>query len=209
MTHSPLLSRRAFAASALASAALATTRGATAATLAPTPAQIMGPFYPVQRLADEDADLTWIKGRRNRAAGNVVQVTGRVLDRMGNPVRNARLELWQCNAFGRYAHPADPATQPLDPDFQGYASLATGSKGEWRVTTIKPAGYDSPVGKRTPHIHFIVRGSTQRLVTQMYFSDDEASNSRDALYRRLGGAAGLTVARLDAPGRYAWDIVLT
>jgi protocatechuate 3,4-dioxygenase beta subunit len=210
MTISPtIMSRRAFAASALAAAGIAAARGASAATeLPPTPSQTIGPFYPVQRLTEDDADLTWIKGHAKRAQGNVIQVTGRVLDRYGNPVRNARLELWQCNSFGRYAHPADPATQPLDPDFQGYASVGTGATGEWRITTIKPAGYDSPIGRRTPHIHLDIQGKTHRLITQMYFSDDDASNSKDGLYQRLGGAASRTVAALDAPGQYRWDIVL-
>lgn len=204
-----LLSRRVFAGSALAAAALVAGKFAHAAgELASTPAQTMGPFYPVQRLAEEDADLTWIKGHKKRAQGQVIQVTGRVLDRQGNPVSGARVELWQCNSLGRYAHPNDIATAPLDPDFQGFAAIRAGSRGEWRITTIKPAAYDSPIGRRTPHIHFDVAGKSHRLTTQMYFSDDEATNTKDALYREMGGAAGRTVARLGASERYTWDIVL-
>ena len=204
-----LLSRRAFAGSALATATLLAAKGAGAATTKPmTPGQDIGPFYPIERLAEADADLTWIKGHQNRAKGTVIEVTGRVLDRYGNPVRGARLELWQCNAAGRYAHPNDIATAPLDPDFQGFAALATGSEGEWRITTIKPAGYDSPIGHRTPHIHFDVSGRTHRLITQMYFSDEEATNAKDALYMEMGKAATRTVARADGVARYSWDIVL-
>lgn len=204
-----LLSRRAFAGSALATATLLAAKGAGAATTKPlTPGQDIGPFYPIERLAEADADLTWIKGHQNRAKGTVIEVTGRVLDRYGNPVRGAKLELWQCNAAGRYAHPNDIATAPLDPDFQGFAALATGSEGEWRITTIKPAGYDSPIGHRTPHIHFDVSGRTHRLITQMYFSDEEATNAKDALYMEMGKAATRTVARADGVARYSWDIVL-
>ena len=204
-----LLSRRAFAGSALATATPLAAKGAGAATTKPmTPGQDIGPFYPIERLAETDADLTWIKGHQNRAKGTVIEVTGRVLDRYGNPVRGARLELWQCNAAGRYAHPNDIATAPLDPDFQGFAALATGTEGEWRITTIKPAGYDSPIGHRTPHIHFDVSGRTHRLITQMYFSDEEATNAKDALYMEMGKAATRTVARADGVARYSWDIVL-
>lgn len=204
-----LLSRRAFAGSALATATLLAAKGAGAATTKPmTPGQTIGPFYPVERLAEADADLTWIKGHQNRAKGTVIEVTGRVLDRYGNPVRGAKLELWQCNAAGRYAHPNDVATAPLDPDFQGFANIATGNDGEWRITTIKPAGYDSPIGHRTPHIHFDVSGRTHRLITQMYFSDEEATNAKDALYMEMGKAATRTVARADGVARYNWDIVL-
>lgn len=204
-----LFSRRAFAGSALASATLLAAKGASAATeQPPTPSQTMGPFYPIQRLSEVDADLTWIKGHRNRAKGTVIEVTGRVLDRFGNPVSGAKLELWQCNAAGRYAHANDIATAPLDPDFQGFAAITSGKQGEWRITTIKPAGYNSPIGRRTPHIHFDVQGRTHRLITQMYFSDEQATNAKDALYMEMGKAAEQTVARVDGVARYNWDIIV-
>ncbi len=203
------LSRRAFASGAIAAAMAAgasSTRAADA--LRPTPAQTIGPFYPIQRLSEHDADLTRIAGHANRAKGTVIEVTGRVLDRFGHPIRGARLEVWQCNASGRYAHPNEVSTTPLDPDFQGFAAVATDRQGEWRITTIKPAGYDSPIGWRTPHIHFDVSGRSQRLITQMYFADEEATNQRDGLYKELMGSAVRTVARADGVGRYNWDIVL-
>ena len=201
------LSRRAFGGSVLALAALAATRAA-AAELKATPTQTLGPFYPIERLAEEDADLTWVKGHTKRAEGAVIQVRGRVLDRYGNPVSGARLEIWQCNSLGRYAHANDVAPMPLDPNFQGYASIRTSAKGEWQITTIKPAAYDSPIGRRTPHIHFDVQGKSHRLTTQMYFSDDDATNSKDMLYQELGGSAKGAVAQLGAAGRYDWNVVL-
>jgi protocatechuate 3,4-dioxygenase beta subunit len=205
-----LLSRRAFAGSVLAAATLVGARGASAAEpLVPTPSQDMGPFYPVKRLLESDADLTRIKGHKNRAKGTIIEVTGKVLDRHGNPVRGAKLELWQCNAAGRYAHVNDIATAPLDPDFQGYAAVSTDRQGEWRITTIKPAGYDSPIGQRTPHIHFDISGRNERLITQMYFSDEQAANAKDQLYMEMGDVAMSTVARADGMARYSWNIVLT
>lgn len=204
-----LLSRRAFAGSALASATMIGIAKAHAAeAIDPTPSQTIGPFFPVQRLLESDADLTRIKGHRNRAKGTIIEVTGRVLDRFGKPVSGARLDLWQCNAAGRYAHPNDVATAPLDPDFQGFAGIRTDRNGDWRITTIKPAGYESPIGHRTPHIHFDVTGRSHRLITQMYFSDEQATNAKDLLYMEMGGAAEKTVARADGIARYRWDIVL-
>jgi protocatechuate 3,4-dioxygenase beta subunit len=123
-------------------------------------------------------------------------------------VNGALLELWQCNAAGRYAHPADIATAPLDPNFQGFAAIRTGASGEWRVRTIKPAGYDSPIGWRTPHIHFDVRGKQFRLISQMYFSEDQKTNDKDELFKQLGKDGVTAMAQLQAPDRYRWDIVL-
>jgi len=101
-----------------------------------TPEQILGPYYPMKTL-DQNADLTRLPGRPGRAAGHVLNVTGRVLNRKGEPVRNAKIEIWQANSHGRYTHPSDPNPAPLDPNFEGSASLTTDSDGRYRFTTIK------------------------------------------------------------------------
>ncbi|WP_293383423.1 protocatechuate 3,4-dioxygenase [Phenylobacterium sp. SCN 70-31] len=207
------LSRRLFGAGLLATGTGLSASPALVQTLAQTdppltPESPVGPFYPLTHPADHDADLVWLKGRSQKAAGSVIQVSGRILDSRGRPIRNAVIELWQANAAGRYDHPNDVAKSPLDPNFQGFARLVTGSDGGWRITTVKPAAYDSPIGRRTPHIHFDVRGHAHRLTAQMYFSDDAAQNTVDPLYGNLGADGPRSVARLEAPSRYQWDVVL-
>lgn len=201
------LSRRHFVAGGLAAL------GAPALALQtrqPTAESPMGPFYPIERPAESDADLTRLAGHSERATGTVIEVSGRVLDRHGNPVPGATIEMWQANAAGRYAHPADVATAPLDPHFQGFAALTADRAGEWRMITIKPGGYDSPIGHRPPHLHFDLRGRQYRTVAQLYFPEDEAANRADALYQALGEAAATSVAVRDPsdPNKYRWDIVL-
>ena len=79
-------------------------------------------------------------------------------------------------------HELDPATAPLDSDFQGYARVTTGADGGYRIVTIKPGGYDSPIGHRPPHLHFDLRGRTHRTIAQMYFPEDaEGQCARHAL----------------------------
>ena len=193
----------------MAATTLISAKGAFAANeMVQTAGSPLGPFYPIERLAEDDFDLTWIKGHKKRALGDVIEVSGRVLNRYGNPVSGAKLELWQANAAGRYAHAGDPSEQPLDPNFQGFASLRTGDKGEWRIITVKPAEYDSPIGRRSPHIHFDISGKSHRLPAQMYFAEDAAANARDTLYQQLGEAALTSVAQQHSPGKYRWDIVL-
>ena len=205
------LSRRTFAGAGLASAGLVLATGARAFQGKPLTAESpMGPFFPLDVPADSDADLTWLKGHAKRASGQVIEVRGRVLDLKGNPIAGARLDLWQANAAGRYAHPADIAKAPLDSDFQGFASIVSDSKGDWRITTIKPGGYDSPIGHRPPHIHFDVRGKTHRNVAQLYFGEEAEGNAKDTLYKALGADAATSVALREAsdPNKYLWDIVL-
>ena len=204
------ISRRAFAGGGLA-AGLAWATGAGAMQARPPTAESpMGPFYPVTPPGDSDADLVWLKGHSQKATGRVIEVTGRVLDMKGNPIQNAKIELWQANAAGRYDHPSDPATAPLDPHFQSFAALQSDANGAWRITTIKPGGYDSPIGHRPPHIHFDVRGRARRHIAQLYFPEDAEGNSKDLLYKALGADAATSIAARDPadPNRYSWDIVL-
>lgn len=180
--------------------------------LAPTAHQTAGPFYPVARPLDQDADLTLVRGRRGRARGEIINVFGRVLGRDGRPIPNARLDLWQANAAGRYAHPADPNPAPLDLDFQGAALFSADAEGRFRFRTVKPGRYPG----RVPHLHFDVRARSQRVITQMYFPD-EPGNRDDGLLRRIpaGPLRDRLIARPGSPIRddasaraFEWDVVL-
>lgn len=190
------------------------------AALTATPAQTAGPFRPQPPPLETDADLTLVKGGTGPAEGQVIQVTGRVLDVDGKPIRGAAIEIWQANTHGRYDHPRDVNPAPLDPNFQGYARLTTDDDGRYRFKTIKPGAYPinpmNPVAVRTPHIHFDVAGERTHLVTQMYFPG-EALNARDRIFGELGAKGGAAVAMLLPPSDdmassevlFGWDIVLT
>jgi protocatechuate 3,4-dioxygenase beta subunit len=189
----------------------ATTR---AQSLVPTSSQDLGPFYPVTRPKDEDADLTRIRGAKGEARGEPINVIGRVVDLRGNPVRGARVELWQANAVGRYDHPGDVRDDAaLDPNFQGYASLPTDRDGRFKFRTIKPGAYKIPGDMRTPHIHFDIHGRSERLVTQMYFPG-EPLNERDLLLRTASPRESViaeSVARLSGDPQaaaFSWTVVL-
>lgn len=211
MSRDIMISRRTFAGAGIATAGLVLASGARAFQARQVTAESpMGPFAPVALPADHDADLTWVKGRSARASGQVIEVSGRVYDLKGNPIPNATIELWQANAAGRYVHPSDISTAPLDPNFHGIASIRSDSRGDWRIVTIKPGGYDSPIGHRPPHIHFDIRGRNHRNVAQLYFPEDAEANAKDSLYKLIGDGAATSVAVRSAadPNKYAWNIVL-
>lgn len=164
-----------------------------------TPEQIMGPFYPVLRSEGiRGGDLTRLPGRPGRAQGQVLTIMGRVLNRAGEPVRGARVEVWQANAAGRYAHPSDTNPAPLDPSFEGFAALTTDAEGRYRFTTVKPGAYPAGQGVRPPHIHFEVVGGSDRLVTQMYFQG-EPENERDRFLQGASRKEALIVGLLPPP----------
>src|SRR6267142_2145156 len=142
------------------------------AALQRTPDQILGPFYPLSELP-QTSDLTRVSGRSGRAEGQVINVMGRVLNLAGQPVRDAKVEVWQANAHGRHTHPSDPNPAPLDPNFEGAAILTTDSEGRYRFRTIRPSPYPAgPNRMRPAHIHYQVSGRQDKLVTQMYFEGD-------------------------------------
>ena len=151
------------------------------ALLPQTPAQTAGPFYPPVLPLDDDADLTRVRGIVGRAEGRVVELAGRVLDSSGRPVSGVRVEIWQCDANGRYRHPAERGSAPLDPCFQGHGQALTDALGRYRFRTIRPVAYPG----RTPHIHAaVLPPGAESLVTQIYVRGEPA-NREDFLFNRL------------------------
>ena len=147
-----------------------------------TPANPEGPFYPIHKQVDLDTDLTLIEGHTERAQGEVIKVTGQVLDDKGLPVEGALVDIWQANTNGRYHHEDDPATTPTDPNFQGWGMVKTDAQGRYAFTTIKPGAYMvNDEWRRPPHIHYKVsRRGYREITTQMYFAG-ESLNAKDKL----------------------------
>lgn len=128
-----------------------------------TPSEILGPFYPVLRSVEKTADLTALPGKPGRAAGQVIYVMGRVMNVQAQPVKGAKVELWQANAHGRYTHPSDTNPAPLDPNFEGFAIQDTDAEGRYRFKTVKPGAYPAAGNwMRPPHLHFEVMGHRDR-----------------------------------------------
>ena len=163
-------------AAALGVTALSRLRPAWAALIA-TPRQTEGPFYPDQLPSEADWDLARMAGT-DPAAGTVTYVGGRVLDQSGTPLAGARVEIWQCDAHGRYLHSRDVSlTRARDEGFQGFGRVTTDEGGAYRFRTIRPVAYPG----RTPHIHFaVIAPGADPFITQMYVAG-EPGNARDGV----------------------------
>lgn len=194
-----------------------------------------GPSQPLVRIAPGEEDLTPITlsptlilphdadltaQSTGAPVGERIVVSGRIVDEDGRPVRNSLVELWQCNAAGRYRHPGDQHDAPLDPHFAGFGKTLTDADGNYTFVTIKPGAY--PWGNhanawRPAHLHFSLFGNVhaQRLITQMYFPGDPLL-ALDPIYQsvpaparaRLIAGFDLGLTRAGVALGYRFDIVL-
>lgn len=167
---------------------------------APGAAELSGPARLERRLPLGRSDLAGRAPRR--AIGQLIEIRARVADEDGTPLAGAMVEIWHCNAAGKYIHPNDANDAPEDPNFYGAARLLTGESGAITLRTVKPGAYpvpDSGGWWRPPHVHFSVWGRVwlSRLVTQMFFPG-EPLNEHDAILNAVRDPAARSrcIARL-------------
>jgi protocatechuate 3,4-dioxygenase, beta subunit len=198
------------------------TIAATGLTLAPwsfaeelfrTPPQTEGPFYPDKLPLDTDNDLLIVNESITPAIGEVTHLTGRILDAKGEPVRNALIEIWQCDSTGTYIHTGDSTNKKRDTNFQGFGRFMTGPTGDYYFRTIKPVPYPG----RTPHIHYKIKLAGKEALTTQCYIKGHPQNEKDGIFRDLGDAKtkesvsvnfapmkGSKIGELTAK----WDVVL-
>ena len=181
-----------------------------------TLSEITGPRF---RAEPELIDLT--RQGKGEALGQRIIVAGRLVEEGGRPARRTLVELWQCNAAGRYLHGKDEHDAPLDPNFTGLGRAMTNDQGEYRFLTIQPGAYpwrNTYNAWRPAHIHFSVFGPAfaSRLVTQMYFPGDPLlpldpiynSVPDESARRRLVSAYDLDLSKAEYALGYRFDVVL-
>src|SRR5688572_14540417 len=152
-----------------------------------TPSQTVGPFFSFG-LAPEQYGYNFrsIAGSAvadDGTAGTRIRIVGRVFDGEGQPLNDALIEIWQADAEGRYAHPADPRSS--NAAFKGFGRTGTGTDPESRFVfdTVMPGS----VAGQAPHINVIVlaRGMLNHLYTRLYFEDQAEANARDPILQSV------------------------
>jgi len=173
--------RRLFLKSLAIGAAWWTVPGAFAEELAGTPALTEGPFYPDKLPLDKDNDLIIVGDHTTPAVGEITHLTGRILSPSGQPLKDADIEIWQCDANAVYLHSADSSRKAdqRDRNFQGYGKFTTGSTGEYRFRTIKPVPYP---GRPAPHIHFKISQNGHEVLTSQFFINGHEGNKEDGVF---------------------------
>lgn len=176
--------------------------------LRPTPADALGPYYPVSWTGEIDADLVQLRGRAY-AHGIPMLLSGQVLNTHGRPLAAAQVEIWQTDATGKYRHPGDDGEGPAQRGFQGYGRTSTDAGGRYEFRTIKPVIY----GGRPPHVHFKVESPGYlTLVTQLYFEGENQERSLFGGFSRERDRLTIRPGRSQEAGREVlsarFDLVL-
>ena len=122
------------------------------------------------------------------------------------------------SADGSFGHPDDPRA-----DAQGSVSAVVACRrfgrcptepdGGYRIVTLRPAALPYGDGRtEAPHLDVSVfaRGLLDRVVTRIYFPDEEAANAADPVLSALPEPArrGTLIATADGAGRFRFDIRL-
>ena len=158
--------------------------GAFAEELTRTPKQTEGPFYPDHLPLDTDNDLLVLNDSLTPAVGEVTWLSGRILDARGEPMRNAVVEIWQCDNNGAYLHSKTGNKEKKDANFQGFGRFVTGSTGEYLFRTIKPVPYPG----RAPHVHFKIKKSNKDLLVTQCYIKGHLGNEMDGVWKNIKDA---------------------
>jgi len=170
-----------------------------------TPSQTIGPFYWGTIIKSYHADLA-----PPGVAGERIEVALTLHDANGAVVPDGLFEIWQANSHGRYAHPEDTGTAPLENAWTGFGRIATDENGRFRFTTVKPGRVAAPGGGlQAPHINVTIfmRGMLRQLVTRIYFPADPANDEDPVLQSVPESRRATLVANADA-NALTWNVRL-
>lgn len=176
--------RRHFLHGMVLSASVLAVPGVFAQELVRTPRQTEGPFYPNHLPLDTDNDLLIVNDGITSAVGEIAHVSGRLLDAKGKPIRNAVVEIWQCDNNGAYLHTGTGNADKRDKNFQGFGRFMTSSTGEYYFRTIKPVPYPG----RTPHIHYAIKMKGQEKFTTQCYIKGHPGNANDGVLKAIKDA---------------------
>ncbi|MBO6673768.1 MAG: intradiol ring-cleavage dioxygenase [Rhizobiales bacterium] len=148
---------------------------------------VLGPFHVVDAPHYPMGQNISLDGK-----GESCLFEGRVLDRQGNAIANATIDVWCDNADGFY----DVQQPDVQPKFNNRGIFTTGADGAYSFRGIRPVAYpipdDGPVGQmlaalgrhpnRPAHMHFIVSApGYERIITHTFVDGDEWLTS-DAVF---------------------------
>ncbi|MEM7059688.1 MAG: hypothetical protein AAF557_19050 [Pseudomonadota bacterium] len=154
------------------------TTGAATAVMTPSLAKRNLSAVAPDVLQAPDWDLVESASRLRIDGIKILHLFGEVMDFDGNPIPNARIDIWQAGPDGSYRDADLPTTSA----FRGFGSAITDDLGHFMFRTILPIAY----GNKAPHIHARVSRPRGRTLETRIYLVDAPENDRDWHYGSLG-----------------------
>jgi protocatechuate 3,4-dioxygenase, alpha subunit len=170
-----------------------------------SPSQTVGPYLAIGLLWPDGPDVV------PEGTPGAIRVFGRLFDGDGEPVPDGLIETWQADPDGRFDHPDDPRGEVRRKGFRGFGRCPTGPDGEWEIRTLKPGPVPASDGALlAPHLDVSVfaRGLLDRLVTRIYFGDEENANAGDPVLAEVPAERRSTLIAEIADDGYRLDLRL-
>ena len=169
-----------------------------------TPSQTVGPYFAI--------GLPWDVGPEAVPADapGAIRIRGTVYDGEGTPVPDFLLETWQADPDGRFADMHEYGGRSELEGFRGFAryGLEDGD-GTFEIVTVKPGPVQGLGGTvQAPHIavSLFARGMLNRVVTRIYFADEEQANAADPVLARVPAERRATLFAQATADGYAIDL---
>jgi protocatechuate 3,4-dioxygenase alpha subunit len=171
----------------------------------PTPWQTVGPFFHYALPYPAGGSVV------GRARPGAFTLHGHVYDGEGTPVPDALVEVWQADEEGHFHDAPGVYAEPAGDGFRGFGRAATDTDGHYQFTTVKPAGVPTEDGAaQAPHVAMSVfaRGMLRRVVTRVYFDDEQAANAEDPLLTSVDPDRRATLVAGSEEDGYRFDVRL-
>jgi protocatechuate 3,4-dioxygenase alpha subunit len=171
-----------------------------------TPSQTVGPYFAI--------GLPWPEGPNAVAEGtpDSFTISGTIYDGGGAPIPDHLIETWQADPDGRFADAYAYGGASELAGFRGFARHGEeGGDGTFEILTVKPGRVAAPGGTlQAPHIDvsLFARGMLNRVVTRIYFGDEEEANAEDPVLARVPADRRQTLIATPENGGYRFDIRL-
>jgi protocatechuate 3,4-dioxygenase alpha subunit len=169
-----------------------------------TPSQTVGPYFAI--------GLPWPEGPHVVAEGTpgAFTITGTVYDGAGQPVPDHLIEIWQADPEGRFADLHEHGGPSELDGFRGFARYGVeAGDGTFEIVTVKPGRVPEAGGRlQAPHIDvsLFARGMLNRVVTRIYFADEEQANAEDPILAQVPADRRATLVAAPHDGGYRFDI---
>jgi protocatechuate 3,4-dioxygenase alpha subunit len=171
----------------------------------PTPWQTVGPFFHYALPYPAGSSVV------GRGRPGAFTLHGCVYDGEGTPLPDSLVEVWQADEQGRFHDGPGVYAEPSEDGFRGFGRSATDDEGHYSFTTVKPAGVPTEDGvAQAPHLAMSVfaRGMLRRVVTRVYFDDEEGVNADDPLLTSVEPGRRATLVATSEEGGYRFDVRL-